>query len=275
MHGSRFPDFDPENSAHRGVTPSPGPSVSTAGNSPAPEVSRLRRVTLDGCTTHGCGPAPDSHRLPLAGSTTACSALRTLPRLPGNSPDDSDGRPVLLFFLNGEFGGRISLETFIRDGNVAPHRPSEGARLQAGLRATDGIEPAAQSGGNRVVSFFSGQRLGRICDVAGTRGCVTILLTRQIRVPQQSLDARARSVLNSCRALASSIRLSPVVFLAIEIPSLSHTKFVLRRQGHPARTCRQAGRRAGGRARPIARRRHSDGAAPNPGAGKWQVYPFG
>ena len=44
------------------------------GNSPDLEVSRLM-VSPRRRTIHGCGPAPDSHRLPLAGSTaTACVA---------------------------------------------------------------------------------------------------------------------------------------------------------------------------------------------------------
>src|SRR5580704_12668243 len=44
------------------------------GNSPDLEVSRLV-MSPRRCTTHGCGPAPEFHRLPLAGSTaTACVA---------------------------------------------------------------------------------------------------------------------------------------------------------------------------------------------------------
>ena len=38
------------------------------GNSPDLEVSRLM-MSPRRCTTHGCGPAPEFHRLPLAGST--------------------------------------------------------------------------------------------------------------------------------------------------------------------------------------------------------------
>ncbi len=50
------------------------------GNSSDLEVSRLM-VSPRRRTIHGCGPAPDSHRLPLTGSTaTACVAGRTVPR---------------------------------------------------------------------------------------------------------------------------------------------------------------------------------------------------
>ena len=59
-----------------GVTPSPGPCVSTDGNSAALEVSRLHDSPLRRAA-HGCGPAPDSHRLPLSGSY--CSAIQACP----------------------------------------------------------------------------------------------------------------------------------------------------------------------------------------------------
>ena len=74
VHCSRFPDLDPGSPTTRGLS-EPQSLCLDGGNSSVLEVSRLmaspRRRTI-----HGCGPAPDFHRLPLTGSTAIATRLR-------------------------------------------------------------------------------------------------------------------------------------------------------------------------------------------------------
>ena len=74
VHGSRFPVLDPENSAMARGHTEPRTMCLDGGNSPDLEVSRLV-VSPHWRTIHGCGPAPESHRLPLTGSTTTARML--------------------------------------------------------------------------------------------------------------------------------------------------------------------------------------------------------
>jgi hypothetical protein len=75
---ARFPDLSPETPITRGHT-EPRSMCLDRWELTRLEVSRL--PVSPACTVDGCGPAPDSHRLPLGTVAFCFTAGRTVPRL--------------------------------------------------------------------------------------------------------------------------------------------------------------------------------------------------